>query len=1080
MARTVLQSSLFIGLLLAMGSVRAGTIEFIENRGQWEEQVLYKVEMAMGALFLEPTCFTYHLRDLDVYRNAHSGHTPLPDHIKGHAFRATFAGANPESMTQGKGRSAHYRNYFLGNNPQKWKGHVHSFDEVLYQGLYDGIDLRVYQHSGNLKYDLILDPLTDPDQIQLEYEGLDELKLQPNSNLLMRTSLMDIVETRPVAYQMVNGKRSEVSCRFVLRGNRVSFEFPDGYDNANQLVIDPELIFSTYSGSTGDNFGSTATYDETGHLYGGGTAFGAGYPTTLGAYQQQTSQNIGGNADIGLSKFAPDGTGLIYSTYIGGTANETVHSIVVNQNNELCLLGTSISGDYPTTANAFQTVNNGGTTVNWTVGYGMSYAGGCDMVLSKFSADGSTLIGSTFVGGSGNDGLNVGSAVDFNYGDPFRGEINTDLSGNVYVASCTESSNFPVTAGAAQTSLGGGRDGVVFKMNPNLTNMQWATFVGGSANDNAYAVQLSDGGEIAVAGGTLSTDFPATSGAYATTSLGLVDGWVMKLAPNGSAIEAATYVGSSKYDQVYFVQFDPNNDIYVLGQTEGTVPIMPNSVYNNPNSGQFIQKFSGDLGTLQLSTTIGTGSGEVDISPTAFLVSNCGQIYLSGWGGASNNANGNTTASTTNGLPVTNDAYQPTTDGDDFYLMVLSANAQQLIHATYFGGGQSHEHVDGGTSRFDKNGVVYQAVCAGCGSHDDFPSTPGAWSPTNPSPNCNLGVFKFNLNQIISVPAFNILLENCDYPLEVEFTNNSSGANTYLWTFGDGTTSDQFEGSHFYAEPGHYEITLYASDSADCLLPDTSSLEFEIPVPPIITAYGSDTICALDTVPLGVEGVGIVSYEWSPSSSLDSMYSATPNATPSETTTYTVLATDSIGCSVTQEVTVFVADPPYSDAGENAYLQPGVPGELMANVNPGTTVMWSPPEGLSCTDCLNPTAYPEETTVYYLTVTDELGCTSEDSLTVYSYPTIYVPNAFTPGGNDKNPIFYAYGRGIADFNMTIYSRWGQVIFLSDNIDKGWDGTINGSDVQTGVYIWTIQYTTDVDPITVHEDIGHVTLLRNVY
>lgn len=1067
-------------LVWATLGAEAGSIEFIENRGQWDEQVLYKVDMNMGALFLEPTRFTYHLRDLDVYRNAHSNHEPLPEYVRGHAFRVSFLDANEHASAHGKGKSSHYRNYFLGNNPHRWKGHVHSFDEVTYSELYDGVDLRVYSHSGNLKYDLILSPLADPNPIRLQYEGLDELVLQTDGDLLMRTSLMDIIETRPVAFQMFNGKRTEVSCRFVLQGNTVTFHFPDGYDHTKELVIDPELIFSTYSGSTGDNFGSTATYDEEGHLYGGGTAFGAGYPTTLGAYQEQTSQNIGGTADIGISKFAPDGTGLIYSTYIGGTANETVHSIIVNQNNELCLLGTSISGDYPTTPNAFQTVNNGGTTVTWTVGYGMSYAGGCDMVVSKFSADGSALVGSTFVGGSANDGLNVGSQVDYNYGDPFRGEVNTDAAGNIYVASCSESADFPTTPGAAQPNIGGGRDGVVFKMNPTLTSMVWSTFVGGSQNDNAYAVQLSDAGELAIAGGTLSSNFPATAGAYATTNHGQVDGWVMKLAPNGSTVEACTYIGTDKYDQVYFVQFDPSNDIYVLGQSNGSIPIAPNSVYSNPNSGQFIQKFSNDLSTLLLSTTVGGGSGHVDISPTAFLVSNCGQIYLSGWGGTTNNANGNTGFSTTNGLPVTADAFQPTTDGDDFYLMVLGPNASSLIYATYFGGGTSNEHVDGGTSRFDKNGVVYQAVCAGCGSHDDFPSTPGAWSATNPSPNCNLGVFKFDLNQVISVPDFEVLLDECAFPVEVVFTNNSSGANAFVWNYGDGTTSNVPEGSHFYSESGDYEVMLIALDSLDCVPPDTGTVNFSIPEPPAMYSWGTDTVCSLDTVPLFVEGVGLVSFQWEPEEYLLYPNSGNPSAVPLQTTTFQVTGTDSIGCTVTQQVTVYVSEPPYSEAGDDAYLQLGVSGQLYANVDPGSTVNWYPPEGLSCTDCLNPIAEPDETTRYYLEVTDELGCTNIDSVVVFAYPAIYVPNAFTPGGNENNPVFYVYGTGIAEFSLTIFNRWGQMIYHSTDMEEGWDGTMNGKDVQTGVYIWTLHYSTDVDPMTVHSEIGHVTLLRNVY
>lgn len=1083
MLRFALMFFLAVASLIGSDKVIAGDAAFIENGGQWPEQVLYKVELNSGAFYLEKGGFMYSLFDMEPYHEAHHHHTPFPEFVQAHAFRMTFANANPQHTASAKEKSAYYRNYFLGNDPQKWASNVHSYRSVEYVSLYEGIDLRVYQNGPHLKYDLIVAPNTNLDVLEMHYDGLDGIELQQNGDLELKNSVFSVFEKKPVAFQIVEGRRVEVACSFKLSRETVRFEFPDGFDPAKELVIDPELVFASYSGSTADNFGSSATYDSAGNLYGGGTNFGGGYPVTTGAY----SQPAAGNTDISISKFNPDGSTLLYSTFIGGSQAESLNSLVVNSNNELYLLGTSGSSNYPTSQNCFQNSNAGGPPVNWGVspafgvsyGYGIEHVQGCDIVITRLSADGSSILSSTYVGGSQNDGLNQNTTLYYNYGDPFRGEINVDDAGNVYVASSTESSNFPVTNGAFQTTFGGVRDGIVFKMTPDLSSMLWSSFIGGYSTDNAYSIQLYPNGEAVVSGGTLSNNFPTTPNAVNASYMGLEDGWVARIAANGNTLMASTYVGTDKYDQVYFAQIDPDGNVFTLGQSLGSIPITPSTVYSNANSAQFVQKFDGNLSSVLVSTTIGSGRGVIDFSPTAFLVSNCYQIFLSGWGGETNHY-AYASESSTVGLPTTSDAFQSSTDGSDFYLMMLDQDAENLVYATFFGGGTSEEHVDGGTSRFDKNGNVYQAVCAGCGNHNDFPTTPGAWSNTNNSQNCNMGVFKFNLNQIISIPEFNILLENCDYPLEVEFNNNSTGANTYLWSFGDGGTSTQFEGSYFYTDPGHYEITLYASDSAGCLVPDTASVEFDIPIPPLITAYGSDTICALDTVPLGVDGAGIVSYDWSPSNSLDSISSATPNASPSETTIYTVLATDSVGCTVSEEVVVFVSDPPYSDAGEDGYLNPGVVAELSADVNPGTTVMWSPPEGLSCTDCPNPIANPEETTVYYMTATDELGCTSEDSLTVYSYPTIYVPNAFTPGGNDKNPIFYAYGRGIADFNMTIYSRWGQVIFLSDNIDEGWDGTMNGSDVQTGVYIWTIQYTTDVDPITVHEDIGHVTLLRNVY
>jgi len=1080
-------NSLFIAtfLFLATGTqrVEAGEIEFVENSGQWPEQVLFRVDLNVGSFYLEKGGFMYSLVDMKAFRRGHDHHEPLPETVQAHAFRMTFVNARLNHESQGFEKSPHYRNYLIGNDRTKWASHVHSYQSVTYSSLYEGIDLKVYQYESHLKYDVIVAPNADPGLLQMYYEGMDGIQVLKNGDLELKTSVCSVFEKKPVAFQIIEGKRIEIPCEYVLDENLVTFRFPEGYNQSQELVIDPELVFASYSGSTADNFGSSATYDASGNLYGAGTSFGTGYPVTTGAY----TQTAAGNTDIGISKFSSDGANLIYSTFIGGSAAESVNSLIVNENDELYLFGTSSSLDYPTSTNAFQTVNNQGPPVNWAIspvigaplGYGIQHVSGCDIVITRLSADGSDLLSSTFVGGTHNDGLNPNTILSYNFGDPFRGEINLDDNGSVYVASSSESADFPTTGGAFQPTIGGSRDGVVFKMNPDLSNMIWSSFIGGSSTDNAYSIQLFANGEAIVGGGTLSSDFPTTQGTLNSSALGQADGWVARFSPNGSAVLASTLIGTDKHDQVYFVQIDPDGNVFVLGQSLGTVPIFPSTVYSNSNSAQFIQKLDGNLSNLMVSTTIGTGSGVVDFSPTAFLVSNCYQIFLSGWGGESNHILGNATQSSTTGLPVTPDAFQANTDGSDFYLMMLDQDAEGLVYGTFFGG-SSNEHVDGGTSRFDKNGNVYQAVCAGCGNSNDFPTTPGAWSNTNNSQNCNLGVFKFNLNQIISVPEFNILLQNCDYPLEVEFFNNSTGANTFLWDFGDNETSTDFQGSHFYADPGHYEITLYASDSAGCLVPDTGYAEFDIPVPPEVEAFGSDTICALDTVPLNVVGVGIANYVWSPSNTLDNDSSTTVNAIPIETTDYIILATDSLGCTIADTVTVFVAAPPSSEAGENAYLQPGVAGELFADVAAGSTVEWSPPDGLSCTDCISTIANPLETTTYYLTVTDELGCMSSDSVIVYAYPTIYVPNAFTPGGNVKNPIFYAYGLGIADFTMTIYSRWGQILFQSDDIYEGWDGTVNGTEAQRGVYVWTIQYTTDIDPTDVKKMIGHVSLLRNVY
>jgi len=1063
-------------LALALASWPVLAVEFVENLGQWNADVRFKVEVPMGAVFFEQSSITYMLKDMAAYRHTHTTHAHLPEFIKGHAFRMSFVGARSAVATQGEKQSVHYRNYFIGNDPAHWASRVYAYNAVRYTALYEGVDMRVYAHQGNLKYDLMVAPRTNASTIKLRYDGADKLELLPNGDLSVQTSLMEILEKKPIAFQYIDGVRTEVACQYRLEGNEVSFHFPEGYDAAYELVIDPVIVFASYVGSSTNNFGSSATYDADGNLYGAGTTFGVGYPTTLGAFQEASMGFNGGPCDIGISKFSPDGSTLVYSTYLGGTSNETVHSTIVNANNELYVLGTSNSTDYPMSANAFQTTNNLGQSMVWALGYGITYPTGTDIVVTRLAADGSMLLGSTYVGGSNNDGLNVGSILDYNYGDPFRGEINIDAAGNVLVASCTQSADFPVTPGAAQTTIGGARDAVVFKMNPNLSQMLWATFIGGSANDNAYSVQLTSTGEVVTGGGTLSSNFPTTANALHTASNGQADGWVAKLAAADGSIVASTYIGSNAYDQVYFVQVDSYDEVYVLAQSTGAIPLVPATVYANPNSGQFIQKLSNNLQTLLMSTTIGRGTGLIDISPTAFLVSVCGQIYLSGWGGGTNNANGQTSNSTTTGLPVTSDAVQPNTDGHDFYLMVLGPNAANLVYATFFGGHISDEHVDGGTSRFDKNGVVYQAVCAGCGNNDDFPTTTGAWSQTNDA-ECNLGVFKFNLNQIVAIPEFDVQLNGCVYPLEVIFTNTSSGANTYVWSFGDGATSTASNVSHAYSEPGTYAVSLVAMDSSGCLLTDTGYVDFNIPIPPTVEAFGTDTICENESAPIGAEVADGLTYSWAPASSLNSATAIDPIATPSVTTEYAITVTDSLGCIATSEVTIYVDIPDAPDAGEDVYMESMNPMQIPAQIPPGVSAYWTPYEGLSCVNCSNPIAFPEETTTYFVTITNSFGCTATDSVIVYVYPTLYVPNAFTPEGNFKNPIFFAYGTGIRTFQMTIFNRWGQQVFTTNDLLTGWDGTLNGNPAQIGVYTWQIEYTADIFPLEKEYRVGHVTLLR---
>lgn len=840
MKAALLNTTLLSGLLLAafngidaqqVSVPHAQALQYIENKGQWPEQVLFRAELGDQSLYLERNRFVVDLVDTDDLKHgAHAHHTRETDpeeviQIHRHAYTMTFDGANKTVQLQTEGKSSSYNNYLLGNDPAQWGKFAHGYQKILYKGLYAGIDMQMYSSGDHIKYDFIVHPGADVEQITWSYDGLDGLA-QEEGALLLYTSVDTLRELKPYAWQQINGAIQAVPCTFVVDQRSVRFYFPEGYNKNFDLTIDPELVFGSYSGSTADNWGYTATYDEDGNLFGGGIAFGSGYPTTVGAYMT-TYQ--GGATDIAISKFTADGTDLLFSTYIGGASSELPHSMIATATNELVIYGTTGSSDFPVSPGAYDNSFNGGPGV--TVDFLITFSSGIDMYITKLSEDGTTLLASTYIGGTNNDGMNLASGftTQYNYGDFVRGEVILDAANNVYVASSTTSTDFPVTAGAFQTVLAGDQEGVILKMNADLSVLNWCSFLGGNQEDGAYSMKLNSLGEPVVGGGTSSSDFPVTPGTWFTAySGGVTDGWVVRMSSDGASMIAGSFAGTNNYDQVYFVETDETDNIYITGQTRGTWTETA-GVYTEANGRQFITKLEPDLSAVIYSTRFGSGGAAVNISPSAFLVDDCENVYVSGWGGSVNTGYNFATGFTT-GMTVTADALQATTDGDDFYFYVVSKDAIDLLFASFFGGPSSPEHVDGGTSRFDKEGAIYQAVCAGCWGLDDFPTTPGAWSETNGSLLCNLGVAKINMNVagVFASAAADPSFIGCA-PFDVNFINTSTDAEDYIWDFGDGTPgSTLFEPSHTYTVAGEYEVMLIVIDSTTCNIADTTYLTVEV------------------------------------------------------------------------------------------------------------------------------------------------------------------------------------------------------------------------------------------------------------
>lgn len=977
-------SGLLFLLLSALGAwAGAPVASFTENKGQWPAQVLYRVLLPNGALFVEDQAFTYVLQSGGETHHhgtesAHHEHEPYREH----AFRVHFIGGRA-TLWSGGTKQPHYENYFLGNDPAHWGTGCGVFGEVLLHEVWPGIDLRLDGSSG-LKYEFILAPGADPAMIQLRYEGHEHLSIK-DGKLVVETTAGDVVEEAPISFYGDDPLRSPVEAHFEVHGDELAFRFPSGVQSSRPFVIDPTITFASYSGSTANNFGFTATYDDGGHLYGAGIVFQQGYPTTLGAFDNTFNGVIGGSTatvDVGVTKWSPNGSSLVWSTYLGGSSNEAPHSMVVNDDDELYIFGHTGSFNFPTTPGCFNNSFSGGPELTYTIGYGFNQPNGTDMFVTHFNATATALIGSTLMGGTENDGVNNDPALAHNYGDSFRGEIIVNDQGQPIIASTTSSPNLPTTSAPQASYNGGTQDGFVFRMDATLTNLLWGTYIGGSGTDAAYGVQVGLAGDVFVTGGTTSNDLPMSGSPLRNTLAGGTDGYVMRYAPNGTSL-ASTYIGTPEYDQCYFVQLDTDDAVYVVGQSHGPYPISPGR-YNVPGSSQFIHKISHELDASLWSTIFGNGTVDQDLSPTAFLVSNCDQIYFSGWGGNTNAFAGNLN-STSSGMSVTADAFQATTDGNDFYLMVLDPEAVGLNYATYFGGSESSEHVDGGTSRFDKKGNIYQAVCAGCQNNDDFPTTPGAWSNNNASTGCNLGVIKFNL--LATIAIIDILgPDTVCAPATVQFTNSSVGGDTYLWDFGDGNTSTLAAPSHTYTEPGNYTVRMHLSDSYVCALPDSTTLTVVVVTAPPVDVDPIAPICPGSTVQASVnEGLA---WAWSPAAGVSDPTVPDPLLSPTETTEYTVVVTLNCG-TVTTSVVVELLEPTGSAGPDRAICA----GEsTLLDGSGGGTYLWEPAASLSDATLEDPLASPLDSTVYHVAITTPDGCLVHDTVVVVVDAGLPIPS----------------------------------------------------------------------------------------
>ena len=1032
---------------------------FVPNRGQWQGDFDYRLETSKGAFFFEKSGYTAAFVNLP-HHHSHDDHSKHPD-LKGVAYQMTWLNGTSSRVSYRESERVNYRvNYLKGNNPQHWLRDYKPAQKLRQSEIYPGIE-AVYRGKGkDLKYDLVIDPGAQPEHIKMQYKGLQNIALK-NGSLHLTTEMGTLTESIPLAYQNKNGKRVKVSCKYRLEGNVVSFALGN-YDENLPLIIDPILVFSTFSGSGDNNFGFTATYGEDGSAYGGGVNYGPNYPTTLGAFQDTFGGIATTDVDVSISKFNESGTQLIYATYLGGKSVDVPHSIIEDDNGNLIILGNTGSQNFPVSRDAYIDSFMGGPVTSSATF--TDYKQGTDIFITKLNSDGTGLEASTFWGGSHNDGVN--QSIYYNYGDQARGEVILTDGGDIAIVGSSYSTDIQ-TPGSNFTKTDSSQEAIVGVFDETLTNVKWASYLGGSNDDCGYSLKNYKQ-HLFVTGSTMSSDM--AGGTYADLYHGSVDGYLARFNVNTGILENFQFFGSLKVDQSFILDIDKDGHPYVLGQTLGDIPISP-GVYGNPNSQQFIMKFDTSGSTIEWQTQIGSGKDKSDLVPTAFMIDRCYNIYLSGWNGQSNRITPTARpGGNTNGLPTSGDAYKGTTDGSDFYFMVLNKDASSMLYATYFGG-NDNEHVDGGTSRFSPEGVIYQSVCANCQGLG-FPTTPGTYSPNSGYSSCNMSVFKMDFEKIVTAKAaidYETTTDTICNALMVKFNNNSINANEFKWNFDNGETSTDSEPSVTFKNLGEYNVTLVAFDTI-CGITDTLNItinhdSIQKPRSEFETNYRACD--AEHRLELTNKSTKASQYLWDFG---DGSFSnqKNPSHTYQNDGTYQVelIAIDTVcqNSDTTVSTIEFNDTIPSPEASVSASeCSNGLFDVDLDNDRPWYQYSWSL-ENQSARLGPNPILRVEQPGNYTVTmeVTDTL-CNKmyADTFRVNIETIIsetFIPDAFSPNGDGLNETFKLYGDrcGEGDY-IQIYNRWGELIFETDQpYEVFWEGYGRNGEAPQGVYNYILK------------------------
>lgn len=749
-------------------SVTTLPLSIIENVGQKDPSVLFHADAAGHAIFF--TADEVLLARMD------------PDSGTSSIVGIGLAGSNPGAEVKGIDPLAGKANFFIGSDPSGWFTAVPMYGGVAYEAILPGVDLLFKGDQGMLKREFVLAPTTDPRTVVMKYRGHESLALDDSGRLMVTTSTGLLTETAPFAYQVIHGKQVEVACRYVILGeNRVGFALGE-YNGAFPVIIDPYLEYSTYFGGWGEEIGYDVDVDDTGCAYITGSIDSTSIVLPPISVYQET---LAGGKDAFIAKFSADGTDLEYFTYFGGAYDDIATGIAVDSVYQASITGYTDSSDLPMAVGftAFQPTKSNCT----------------DAFVARISADGSTLLGSTYFGGNETDRA-YGIALD------------PSLQ-RMVITGGTYSDDLPMTASMGtpyQATRTGSSDAFVACV---YNNLYISSYLGGAQNDVGYAIDLDSDFNIFITGTTRSLLFNTTGTAFRKSLRGEQDAFITKFDPTASNLVYSTYLGGLEYDGGRGIAVDAAGDAYVTGFTDSpTIPLSYTFPLKNPYQSDygggsssslhygdaFITKMSNDGQSLNYSTYLGGRGNEVGY---AIAVDNLTRAHVTGWTDSMDFPTERALYGSLNGIKP------------DAFVSQLSAEGNVLEFSTYFGGSYYDEGY--GIHSDDAGNVTITGYTQ---SPVDFPTLNAYQPQLAGSPSIrNADAFVSRIARIIPVASFTADPMIGCVPLSVDFTDTSTGDPiNWDWEFGDGGTSTVQNPTHLYEVVGNYTVNLTVCNLDGC------------------------------------------------------------------------------------------------------------------------------------------------------------------------------------------------------------------------------------------------------------------------